>query len=98
MVINIFCLVQLPYAFVIGVFRTQLAELHNFFTVNGKRVLKAVIVPVLEQGHIQAKMRRRKPLIGAEDGEKSVEMADVVHKRRASPPTPLRVDYCVDTS
>ena len=43
------------------------------------RILKAVVVPVLEQSHVQADMRTSEPGVGFYMGEEGVEVAYVVH-------------------
>ena len=90
MVVNVFCFVQLFYAFVVCVFGTNFTLPHHVIPVNWKGILKSIEIPILEQSHIQAYMRCREPGIGANKGKECIEVANVVHDLRASPPAPLR--------
>ena len=47
--------------------------------MNYHQILKAVVVPILKQGHVQADVRTGEPGIGFYMGEEGVEVAYVVH-------------------
>ncbi|WP_158267186.1 hypothetical protein [Chitinophaga niastensis] len=49
---------QLLQATNVSAARTNAGQAHDFFAQDGKRVLKTVLIPYLEQCHIQADMMR----------------------------------------
>jgi hypothetical protein len=71
--------VQFFDAFVVGVFRTDLTNLHDVLPVYRKRVLKAVKIPVLKQGYIKAHMRTCEPVIATNKGKEGIEVPYIVH-------------------
>lgn len=46
--------------------------------------MKAVKIPILEQCHVKAHMRRCEPAVGFNIGEKCIHVADVIHDLKAS--------------
>ena len=58
---------------------SDLAELQDCFSIDGKGVLKPIGVPALEKRHIKAHMRRCEPVITTNEREKGIEVPDIVH-------------------
>jgi hypothetical protein len=69
---------------VISVFGSDFCKVHQPFPVNRKWILKAVVVPKLEQSHVKANMRRAECVVLLYDPEKNIQMADVIHSLGAS--------------
>ncbi len=76
---NILRQVQIFNAFVVGVFRTDFAQLHDRLPVYRKGILKPVKIPILEQSHIQAHMCWGEPIISPDEWKKSIEVPDIIH-------------------
>lgn len=72
---------QFPDALMICVLAADLAQLHNVVAINREGILKAVEVPILEQGEVKAHMRSCEPVVGFYIREKCVKMSYIVHGR-----------------
>jgi hypothetical protein len=66
-------------ALVISVFGTDLTLLHQVITVNRKRILEAIKVPVLEQSQIEAHMGTCEPFITTNKRKESIEVPYIIH-------------------
>lgn len=64
--------------------RADLRYFHGLVPGNADRVVKAVCVPKLEEGHIQADVRGIEPVVFADLFEKAGQVFDVVHCRPLS--------------
>ena len=76
---DIASLVQLFNTPVVGIFGPDFTQGHQILPIDAKRILKAVVIPILEDGHVETDMGGSKAAIAFDMIIESVEVTDVIH-------------------
>jgi hypothetical protein len=70
---------QIVDTFVVCCFRIYLADAHDFISSDADWILETVDIPGLEQGHVEAYLRRIQLIIKNDFIKKARKMLDIIH-------------------